>query len=310
MYKVMSGLNDDGREKIMIDPSRAPSESDYVQIVQRNPFVNISKYETPSRADKNDFIEWWHRVGKTAMCAIYGTNEAKHDAVQHLYPLCKPDDSLASYRGVSVSMPTNETENLYKLYEKLLLRRQNSNAVLVNNTCDVIDRCVHKCDERTRTHAQSLADIEHVKSQYLDALSTKNIFDGYHISDATREVMIKVIHDEFEHEKERLETVKNAEVMHIRAQFVESWPSMDSHLSETSDILEEIEFEKSRLRSIDHPAAPIFNMYDVYKNQLRKIDDESRAAVSKRCERWLHTFEKLNDATSNGKRTYRDWRDV
>ena len=269
--------------------------------------MNIAKFETP-RADKNDFIEWWHRVGKTAMSAIYSTNEMKHNDVKNLYPLCKPDDSLISYRGVSISMPTIETESLYKLYERLLLRRQHSNANIINNTCEVIDKCVHKCDERMRSYSQSLSDMEQTRDKYVHVLKTKNVFDGYNITDATRDIMIKATNDEFECEKQRIDTVKDADIMQIRAQFMENWPSMDAHVSESSDILNEIEFEKSRLRSIDHPTAPIMNMYDVYKNQLRKVDDESRLAISRRCERWLHAFEKSNDVKKDV--TYRDWRDV
>lgn len=291
------------REQISIEPSIPPSEPEIVQVSTPANFVSLSKLESKRGLTKQSFLHWWWDAGRVVLNSVHSSNEAKHTAIEKIYPICKGDGLVQTmYRSVA-SMPTHETQALYALYDQMLQSNQRYVKDMINDSCRVIDRCVAQSDERIKECEKDAIEIQRISNIYIQHVTTQETFDGYMLSDNTRKLLIDSIKDEMAHELECLHSICEADVCKIRAHFLEQWPNYNG--IDLSSFEENIEFEKSRLRSIDHPVRPIQEIIDTYNMQIRKMEDELRHEVSQRCENWLHAFEKKASET---KKQSNDWR--
>lgn len=291
------------REQISIEPSVPPSEPEIIQFSQPANFVSLSKLDTKRGLTKQSFLHWWWDSGRLVLNSVHASNDAKHTAIEKLFPICKGDCVVQTmYRAVA-SMPTHETQNLYSLYEQMLQSNQRYVKDMINDSCRVIDKCVANSDERIKECENTAMEIQRIGNMYIQHITTQDTLDGYMLSENTRKLMIQSVKDEMKHELECMYSMCEAEICKIRAHHLEQWPTY--HSIDLSSFEENIEFEKSRLRSIDHPVRPIQEIIDTYNMQIRKMEDEVRHEVSQRCDHWLHAFEKKK---SNTKKQVNDWR--
>ena len=291
------------REQISIEPSIPPSEPEIIHVSTSANFVSLSKLESKRGLTKQSFLHWWWDAGRVVLNSVHSSNEAKHTAIEKIYPICKGDGVVQTmYRSVT-SMPTQETQPLYSLYEQMLESNQRYVKNMINDSCRVIDRCVAQSDERIKRCENDATEIKRISNVYIQHIATQETFDGYMLSENTRKLMIDCIKDELVYELEHIHSICEADICKVRARFLEEWPNYNG--VDLSSFEENIEFEKSRLRSIDHPLRPIQEIIDTYNMQTRKMEDEMRHEVSQRCEHWLHAFEKKK---SNTKKPVNDWR--
>lgn len=298
----------DERERVMIEPDHSSTVEGDVRIVSRGNFVNINRLDAPQPLQSRinpKFVKWWNEIGKTVLKSVYGSNERKLSAVQNMYPLCRPSVSDIAFRGTPMSMPTNETIKLYNLHDQLLQRMSHSSQMQAEEMCNLMDSCVHKCDERMQEWKMSCEQTKQSAQKYKTMIETQSTFEGFSISDETRKRMLSAIDDELESAHKLCKSECDADIINIRAYFAELWPK--PHDMENQQLLNEIEYERSRLNSVEHPLQPIQSIEESFQMQLGKLDENTRNYVSRRCERWLHT---LQQDGSDAVLTMGSWKDM
>lgn len=302
------------RERVVIDPEHGSTLGSDMKIVTRSNFVNIEHIDARTRMHttlskhETKLLKWWNETGKLVLKAVHGTNERKMAAVQKMFPLCQATSGDVPFRGSTLSMPTVETTKFYELHEKLLQCISHESQMHVEEMCNVMDSCVQKCDERMQEWNLNKKTNQQIADKYLQQINPAEMFEGFVISPETRQRMIEAVHDEVEHNEKLLKSECEADIINIRAFFSEQWPKLAE--IDYRQIQSEIDFERSRLNSMEHPVHPIKSIEDAFQMQLGKIDDNIRTYLSRRCERWLHTFQQEGSHESPNKFMLQDWKEL